>query len=115
MPNWKAFTKIARIEDLATNRVIERIKFPKANGIGQIELAPSLVHDPRNFERQLRDAGAILPRDKKAKRALLERLANERPAKSFTYAARCGWTEGTRSYVLPGEAIRLTCRWRDRH
>ena len=105
MPNWKTFTKIARIEDLATNKVVERIEFPKAKGIGQIELAPSLVHDPRNFERQLRDAGAILPRDKKAKRALLERLANERPAKSFTYAARCGWTEGTRSYVLPGEAI----------
>jgi hypothetical protein len=97
--------KVAKIEDQATDKVVERIAFRKSKGVGEIELAPSITHDRRNFERHLRDAGAILPRDKKATADLLDRVANDEAPKSFLYAARCGWSEGLRTFILPEDAI----------
>lgn len=99
------FRKVAKIEDQATGKVIERIAFRKSNGNGEIELAPSIIHDRRNFERHLRDAGATLPRDKKETTELLDRAANEQATESLVYAVRCGWTDGQRTFVLPSDAI----------
>jgi hypothetical protein len=100
MAKSKKFRKVARIEDRTTGKVVERIAFPKPNGvIGAIELPPSVIHDRRSFERHLRDVGAKLPRDRKVLSALLEQLANEKPEAFQVYAPRCGWTTDDRAYV----------------
>ena len=106
MAEINTLRKVARIEDQATGKVVERIRFRKlGGGKGFLELPPSIVNDRRAFERQLRDVGAALPHDRKATANLLEKLASAEPKASYVYAARCGWTNGRRAYVLPQQVI----------
>jgi hypothetical protein len=54
--------KIARIRDKATEKYLEVIEFPTSESdVSRLELPPSVVNEPGALEKQLRDAGAILP------------------------------------------------------
>ena len=104
--NPRRFSKISRIEDEATGKVLERIRFPKLGSkIGEIDLLPSTIYDRRNFERALRDVGARLPTARAKIRLLLDQLANEKAAVAYIYAARCGWAGDQRTFVLPDCSI----------
>jgi Domain of unknown function (DUF927) len=102
----KKLRKVAHIEDRATGKVVERIRYPKPNfRRGYVELPPSVVRDPRALERQLVDVGAVLPRDREILTRLLNHLADQEPESFHVYADRCGWTEDHRAYVLPRRVI----------
>jgi putative DNA primase/helicase len=98
--------KIAHIEDRATGKVVERIRYRKSNfRQGHIELPPSVVRDPRALEKQLVDVGAVLPRDRKIIKHLLDQVADQKPETFQVYADRCGWTEDRQAYILPRTVI----------
>jgi len=68
MAEVKAFRKIRGRRDLATNKVASASNFPRRWAPARSSWEPSVVHDRRNFERQLRSWSHFLPRDKKEKR-----------------------------------------------
>jgi hypothetical protein len=95
------FKKIARIRDKATDTYIEVIQFPiSKTEMGKIELAPSVVNELSGFEKKLRDAGAVLPKDKIAIKNLLEDLAKSDAPRQWVYESKTGWTADRSGYVL---------------
>src|SRR3954451_25208590 len=63
-PTNRIFLKSARIHDWATNSYLDRIVIPVSDTETRVlELAPSIVNEPKALEKILRDAGAILPTD----------------------------------------------------
>ncbi len=62
-------------------------------------LAPSVVNSLGIFENALRDAGAILPKDKNdIKRRLMEVAKSDAP-EDWVYEAHVGWTSNGRAFV----------------
>ncbi len=101
--------KVARIKDKATNTYAEVIKFPVSDSeIGAFELAPSIVNDLKLFEKRLRDAGAILPKNNGELEELLAAVAKSDAPEERVYEAHTGWTEDRKAFVtvdgIAGEA-----------
>jgi hypothetical protein len=64
--------KIERIHDKATNKYLEIIEFPTSvSASATIKLLPAIVSDPALLEKELRNAGAILPKEEEKLRQLL--------------------------------------------
>lgn len=98
--------KTARIQNLATKTYLERIEFRTSDSqTVAIELAPSVINDPRVFSKHLRDAGAILPANKRVLRSLLENIAASTAKRELQYASQPGWTEDRRTFVRTSGAI----------
>src|SRR5690349_13362427 len=92
--------KVARIKDKATSTYIEVIEFPvSANETSTLELAPSVVNDLNQFEKQLRDAGAILPKDDEQLQKLLVTVAKSDAPEERVYEAHTGWIEDKTGFV----------------
>jgi hypothetical protein len=86
--------KVARIKDKATSTYFEVIEFPlSASETGALTLVPSVVNDLNQFEKQLRDAGAILPKDDEQLQKLLVSLAKSDAPEERVYEAHTGWIE----------------------
>ena len=84
--------KVARVRDKATGDYFEIIEFPVSNTErSRIELPPSVVVDISAFERRLRDAGAILPKNNT--RDFLRAVARRKAPLELVYEAQTGWTE----------------------
>jgi uncharacterized protein (DUF927 family) len=101
-----AIRKVARIEDKATGQFLEEIEFPvSSTKLRRIQLAPSVVNDPGRLENCLLDHGARLPDDEHERKSLLADVAKSDAANHFTYAAKGGWTDPGKTFVLPDGAI----------
>src|SRR5260370_29924514 len=101
--------KVARIKDKATNTYAEVINFHVSESEkGTLELAPSIVNDLTLFEKRLRDAGAILPKDNGELQELLVAVAKSDAPKERVYEAHTGWIEDRKAFVtvdgIVGEA-----------
>jgi putative DNA primase/helicase len=91
--------KVARVRDKATGDYFEIIEFPVSNTErSRIELSPSAVVDTSAFERRLRDAGAILPKDNT--RDFLRAVARRKAPLELVYEAQTGWTEDCKLFIL---------------
>jgi hypothetical protein len=91
--------KARRIRDKATNTYVEEIKFRRSDGrVGTLQLTPSNVHDENNLEDALRDAGAVLPKERNELKKLLAGVA-ESNAPEHVYEAQVGWIEDGKAYV----------------
>lgn len=91
--------KVARVRDKATGDYFEIVEFPVSNTErSRIELPPSVVVDVSAFERRLRDAGAILPKDNT--RDFLRAVARRKAPLELVYEAQTGWSEDRRLFVL---------------
>jgi hypothetical protein len=104
-----AIYKVARIKDKATNTYAEVIKFHVSESeIGTFELAPSIVNDLKLFEKRLRDAGAILPKNNGELQELLAAVAKSDAPEERVYEAHTGWTADRKAFVtvdgIAGEA-----------
>ena len=98
--------KIARIRDKATEKYLEVIEFPiSESDVNRLELPPSVVNDPGAFEKQLRDAGAILPKGDQDLKDLLTAVAKSDAPEEWVYEARTGWTEDGKAFVLVDRVI----------
>ena len=99
-------TKIARIRDKATGKYLEIIEFPISKfNVGKIKLSPSAVSEPKSLEKALRNAGAILPKDDQELKELLTSVAKSDAPKDWIYAARTGWTQDKKAFVLVDRVI----------
>jgi putative DNA primase/helicase len=97
----RTIRKIARIRDKATDKFLEVIEFPiSETEIKTLELPPSVVNEPGAFEKQLRDAGAILPKGDQDLKDLLSAVAKSDAPEERVYEARTGWTEDGKPFVL---------------
>ena len=77
------------------------IEFPiSETEIKTLELPPSVVSEPGAFEKQLRDAGAILPPRATNLQDLLATVAKSDAPEEWVYEARTGWTEDREAFVL---------------
>ena len=86
--------KIARIHDKAKDTYLDVVEFPISDAkTGRLELPPSIVADRLAFEKRLRDAGAILPKEREALRQLLDDVAASDAPEQWVYEARTGWTQ----------------------
>ena len=95
-----AIRKVARIHDKATNTYLGVIKFNVSESErGTLELAPSIVNDLNQFEKQLRDAGAILPKEKDELARLLVEVASSGAPEQRVYQAHTGWIEDKSAFV----------------
>src|SRR3981081_2449361 len=95
-----AIRKVARIHDKATNTYLEVIKFNVSESErSTLELAPSIVNDLNQFEKQLRDAGAILPKEKDELARLLVEVASSDAPEQRVYQAHTGWIEDKSAFV----------------
>jgi uncharacterized protein (DUF927 family) len=93
--------KIARVRDKATENYLEVIEFPiSETDINRLKVPPSVVCDLKAFEKRLRDAGAMLPKDDEKRNNLLTSVAKSDPPEEWLYEARTGWTESRRAFVL---------------
>jgi putative DNA primase/helicase len=94
--------KIARIHDKATEMYFEVIEFPTSKSDkGRLELPPSVVvNDRSGFENKLRDAGAILPKDRKEVKRILQAVAESDAPEEWVYETRTGWTADGKAFVL---------------
>jgi Domain of unknown function (DUF927) len=100
-----AIRKIARIEDKATGEFLEEIEFPVGSTeVRRLQLLPSVVNDSGRLEDCLVDRGAKFP-DVHDRKSLLADVAKSDAANRYTYAARGGWTEPGKTFVLPDGAI----------
>ena len=91
--------KVARVRDKATGDYLEIIEFPvSTTERSRIELPPSVVVDTSAFERRLRDAGAILPKDDT--RDFLRAVARRKAPLELVYEAQTGWTEDRKLFIL---------------
>ena len=102
----KTFRKIAKIHDLATDTYLERIEFQVSETeVRKLDLLPSIVNEPKTFEKVLRDAGAILPKDDKDLRDVLRAVAKADAAENLVYAAQTGWLVPGQSFVTVNGVI----------
>jgi len=94
--------KIARIHDKASETYLEVIEFPISESERScLELPPSVVaNDPSGFENKLRDAGAILPKEKAAAKKIIQRIAESDAREQWVYEKRTGWTPEKNAFVL---------------
>ncbi|MGD0334818.1 MAG: DUF927 domain-containing protein [Xanthobacteraceae bacterium] len=98
--------KLARIHDKATDKYLEVIDFPVSEiQNNRLELLPSEVSDPTVFARKLRDAGAILEKDKARLKEQLERVARTDPPEEWVYEDHTGWIEGGKAFILTNGVI----------
>jgi len=92
--------KIQRIHDKVADKFLEVVEFTMNNGERRrFEWPPSVVHDPRLFEKELRDKGALLPPKEKV-RHYLEAVAAQKCPRELIYAERTGWTEDGKVFVF---------------
>lgn len=75
---------------------------------GALELAPSVVGDRLAFVRKLRDAGAVLPKDRDDLKRTLEGVASSDPPEKWVYEAQTGWLNGRKAFVLTSGVIGKT-------
>lgn len=105
VPAEPAIRKIESIQDKAADQILEVIEFRMNNGgMRRFEWAPSVVHEPRLFEKALRDKGALLP-SKDEVRSYLETVAAQKCPRELIYAERTGWMEDQNAFVFPDGAI----------
>ena len=98
--------KIARIRDKATEKYLEVIEFPTSKSdVSRLELPPSVVNEPGALEKQLRDAGAILPKVDQDLQDLLSAVAKSDAPEEWVYEARTGWTKDGKAFVLVDRLI----------
>jgi putative DNA primase/helicase len=99
--------KVARIHDKASETYFEVIEFPTSESERRrLELPPSIVaNDPSGFENKLRDAGAILPKEKTEVKRILQLVADSRPREEWDYEKRSGWTPDKNAFVLLDSVI----------
>ncbi len=103
--------KIARIQDKATGKYLEIIEFPiTKTKTSRIELSPSVINDRVNFERKLRDAGALLPKENDELKELLLGVAKSDAPEDWIYEARTGWTKNNSAFVLRDRLIGKSAR-----
>ena len=96
--------KLGRIHDKSKDTYLEIIEFPiNDTERRQDELPPSVVSDPRSFEKHLRDKGAKLPKDDV--KGFLQAVAAKDCPKEFIYEARTGWSDDCSIFVLTNGAI----------
>ena len=92
--------KIARIHDKANDTYLDVIKFPiSETETSKLELLPSVVNERRIFERRLRDAGAVLPKDKIALQQALESVASSDAPEEWIYERQTGWLKNRKAFV----------------
>jgi uncharacterized protein (DUF927 family) len=97
----RTIRKIGRIRDKATDKFLEEIEFSVSETeIGTLKLPPSVVNELSAFEKQLRDAGAILPKGDQDLNDLLSAVAKSDAPEEWVYEARTGWTEDGKAFVL---------------
>ena len=95
-----AIRKIARVHDRATNTYFEVIEFRISDiQCGRLELLPSEVSEPKTFATKLRDAGAILEKDKARLKGQLETVAKTDPLEQWIYGDHTGWTDDYKAFV----------------
>src|SRR5580704_7879516 len=98
--NGTAIRKIARIQDKATGKYLEVIEFPVSDwNNSRLELSPSVVNEAKAFAKDLRDAGAILPKDKGSLTQLLDAVAQSDPSEEWIYENQTGWIEDGKAFV----------------
>jgi hypothetical protein len=98
--------KTQRIQDEATNNFYEDVEFPTGPSTrASITLQPAVVSEPSALEKELRNAGAILPKEAGELKELLEAVAKSDAPKQRIYAKRTGWTDNGAIFVLPDGAI----------
>jgi uncharacterized protein (DUF927 family) len=93
--------KVARIEDKATSTFFEVIDFPMSNKTkpGRVILAPSVVNNLNQFKNALLDAGATLPKNEPALKALLSGVAKSDAPEHWVCEDHVGWIQNGRAYV----------------
>jgi uncharacterized protein (DUF927 family) len=98
--------KIARIHDKTTDKYLEVIEFPISEfEIKRVELLPSVVSELTTFAKALRDAGAILPKDRAKLKQLLMAVADSDAPEEWVYETRTGWTQDRQAFVLANGVI----------
>jgi hypothetical protein len=92
--------KIRRTRDKGTNAVVDRFIFRLTDGkAGVLDLPPSEAHAIRTFEQRLRDAGAVLPKDKESRERLLRVAANFIPTEECVYDSQVGYVDAGAAYI----------------
>jgi uncharacterized protein (DUF927 family) len=108
MSNSETYTirKIARIHDKATDKYLEVIEFLISEfEIKRVELLPSVVSELKTFGKALRDAGAILPKNRDKLKQLLTAVADSDAPEEWVYETRTGWTQDRQAFVLVNGVI----------
>jgi hypothetical protein len=100
--------KTARIKDKANDLFLEVIEFPVSQSeTGSLELPPSVVCELATFEKRLRDAGAVLPKDETELKSLLVEVAKSDAPEERIYEAHTGWIEDGKAFVTINGVIGL--------
>jgi hypothetical protein len=98
--------KVARIHDKATDKYLEVVEFPISDSKkSTLQLQPSVVIKPSALENELRDAGAILPKDRAKLNQLLTAVADSDAPEEWVYETRTGWTQDRQAFVLVNGVI----------
>ena len=98
--------KIARIHDKATDKYLELVEFPISDSKkSTLQLQPSVVIKRSAFENELRDAGAILPKNRDQLKQLLTAVADSDAPEEWVYETRTGWTQDRQAFVLVNGVI----------
>ena len=98
--------KIARIHDKATDKYLEVVEFPISDSKkSTLQLQPSVVIKRSAFENELRDAGAILPKNRDQLKQLLTAVADSDAPEEWVYETRTGWTQDRQAFVLVNGVI----------
>jgi hypothetical protein len=93
--------KIERIHDKTTNKYFEVIEFSTSDSTrATIKLLPAIVSDHLLLEKELRNAGAILPKEDDKLKLQLEAAAKSDAPRDVVYADRTGWTDDRKAFVL---------------
>jgi Domain of unknown function (DUF927) len=104
--NLIVIRKVERIHDKATNKYLEVIEFPTSvSTSAKIKLLPAIVSDPALLEKELRNAGAILPKEEEKLKQLLTDVGKSDAPRDRAYAEHTGWTENGKTFVLVDGAI----------
>jgi hypothetical protein len=105
----RTIRKIGRIRDKATDKFLEEIEFSVSETeIGTLKLPPSVVNELSAFEKQLRDAGAILPKGDQDLNDLLSAVAKSDAPEEWVLRGT-NWLDGGR------EGVRSRGRSNQRH
>lgn len=92
------------IHDIDTRTYALELRFSKIDGgEGSITIQRSLTASPQDVVRQLLDAGALLPSDRKASADLVQASLSRPPRLTRATTRRGGWHEG--SFVTRGETF----------
>ena len=98
--NYK-LKKIARIRDKATEKYLEVIEFRTSKDeTSRLELPPADVKEYKTFVKELRNAGAILPKKEDDVKALLTSVADLDAPEERVYETQAGWTVDNGAFVL---------------